>query len=205
MPVQKPEATTDWIGGAWLASTYGLELVMPLRVISRVGGRRSTTGADGITTETFVAAMRPAPTWRGHLTFHLKHEVPHLELLARLFERVVVATPRERIAGDVPLVTALGIHRRLARLAVEVRPFHELSVESRLEDGVAALANVYTGELSLVEDVALISYSTPRVPDLALLAPLRALGLRVATIGDCRMPRGVAAATAEGYAAAMAL
>ncbi len=88
MPVQKPEATTDWIGGAWLASTYGLELVMPLRVISRVGGRRSTTGADGITTETFVAAMRPAPTWRGHLTFHLKHEVPHLELLARLFEQL---------------------------------------------------------------------------------------------------------------------
>jgi 2,4-dienoyl-CoA reductase-like NADH-dependent reductase (Old Yellow Enzyme family) len=128
-----------------------------------------------------------------------------IEMLARLFERVVVATPRERIAGDVPLVTALGIHRRLARLAVEVRPFHELSVESRLEDGVAALANVYNGELSLVEDVALISYSTPRVPDLALLAPLRALGLRVETIGDCRMPRGVASATAEGYAAAMAL
>jgi hypothetical protein len=51
----------------------------------------------------------------------------------------------------------------------------------------------------------LISYSTPRVPDLALLAPLRALGLNVATIGDCRMPRGVAAATAEGYAAAMTL
>ena len=128
-----------------------------------------------------------------------------VEMLARLFERVVVATPRERIAGDVPLVTALGIHRRLARLPVEVRPFHELSAESRLEDGVAALANVYTGELSLVEDVALISYSTPRVPDLALLAPLRALGLGVATIGDCRMPRGVAAATAEGYAAAMAV
>jgi hypothetical protein len=128
-----------------------------------------------------------------------------VEMLARLFERVVVATPRERIAGDVPLVTALGIHRRLARLPVEVRPFHELSVESRLEDGVAALANVYTGELSLVEDVALISYSTPRVPDLALLAPLRALGLNVATIGDCRMPRGVAAATAEGCAAALEL
>ena len=54
------------------------------------------------------------------------------------------------------------------------------------------VANVYTGELSYVEDVALISYSTPRVPNLTLLAPLRALGLRVETIGDCRMPRGVA-------------
>jgi hypothetical protein len=128
-----------------------------------------------------------------------------LERLAMLFERVVVATPRERVAGDVPLVTALGIHRRLARLPVEIRPFHELSAESRLEDGVAALANVYTGGISFVEDVALISYATPRVPDLDLLSPLRAAGLPVVTIGDCRMPRGVASATAEGYAAAMAI
>jgi hypothetical protein len=70
---------------------------------------------------------------------------------------------------------------------------------------VAALANVYTGEVSLVEDVALISYATPRVPNLELLAPLRAAALHVETIGDCRMPRGVASATAEGYAAAMTL
>lgn len=136
---------------------------------------------------------------------HTEGTYAMVELLARLFERVVVATPRERVAGDVPLVTALGIHRRLARLPVDVRPFHELSAVSRLEDGVAALANVYTGELAFVEDVALITYSTPRVPELELLAPLRAAGVRVETIGDCRMPRGVAAATAEGYAAAMAL
>ena len=136
---------------------------------------------------------------------HTEGTYAMVEMLAKLFERVVVATPRERLAGDVPLVTALGIHRRLARLPVDIRPFHELSAESRLEDGVAALANVYTGELSFVEDVALISYATPRVPNLELLAPLRAAGLQVVTIGDCRMPRGVASATAEGYAAAMTL
>jgi len=136
---------------------------------------------------------------------HTEGTYAMVELLARLFERVVVPTPRERVAGDVPLVTALGIHRRLARLPVEVRPFHELSAESRLEDGVAALTDVYTGALNFVEDVVLISYSTPRVPELALLAPLRAAGLPVTTIGDCRMPRGVMAATAEGYATGMAL
>jgi hypothetical protein len=136
---------------------------------------------------------------------HTEGTYAMVEMLAKLFERVVVATPRERLAGDVPLVTALGIHRRLARLPVDIRPFHELSAESRLEDGVAALANVYTGQLAFVEDVALISYATPRVPDLEMLAPLRAAGLDVVTIGDCRMPRGVASATAEGYAAAMAL
>ena len=128
-----------------------------------------------------------------------------VELLARLFERVVIATPRERIAGDVPLVSALGIHRRLASLPVVLRPFTELSALSRLEDGVVALANVYTGEVATIEDVALIGYSTPRVPELSLLGPLRAAGVPVSTIGDCRMPRNVMAATAEGSAAGLAL
>ena len=128
-----------------------------------------------------------------------------IELLARLFEHVVVATPRERIAGDVPLVTALGIHRRMARLGVEILPLHELSAESRLEDGAVALAGVYTGELHFVPDAALLTYSTPRVPETSLEAPLLAAGIDVRLIGDCRMPRGVMAATAEGYAAAMAL
>ena len=34
-------------------------------------------------------SMRPSANLRGHLTFHLKHEVPHLEMLSRLFERAV--------------------------------------------------------------------------------------------------------------------
>jgi hypothetical protein len=136
---------------------------------------------------------------------HTEGTYAAVEFLARLFERVVIATPRERIAGDVPLVTALGIHRRLQRLGVEVLPYHELSAESRLEDGVAVLANVYTDGLRSVEDVALITYSTPRVPELALEPPLRAAGLEVRLVGDCRMPRGVMAATAEGCEAALAL
>ena len=66
------------LGGAWLAARYGIELVMPLAVQSRVGGRRPTLLADGIKTETFVEGMRPSANLRGHLTFHLKHEVVHL-------------------------------------------------------------------------------------------------------------------------------
>src|SRR5574343_3446 len=76
------------IGGAWLVAHYGLKLVMPLSMLSRIGGRRSTQVVDGVTTETFVEAMRPDANLRGHVTFHLKHEVPHLELLARLFAMV---------------------------------------------------------------------------------------------------------------------
>jgi hypothetical protein len=80
--------TDDLLGGAWLVASYGIELVMPLTVQSRIGGRRTTQVADGIRSETFVEAMRPAAQLRGHLTFHLKHEVPHLEMLSRLFDRI---------------------------------------------------------------------------------------------------------------------
>lgn len=76
------------LGGAWLVARYGMDLVMPLAVRSSVGGRRTSELADGIKTETFVEAMRPSANLRGHLTFHLKHEVLHLELLSRLFDRI---------------------------------------------------------------------------------------------------------------------
>jgi hypothetical protein len=77
----------DPIGGAWLARQYGLDLVMPLAVASRVAGRRASHVGRPTTTESYVEAMRPDPTLRGHLIFHLKHEIPHFELLSRLFGR----------------------------------------------------------------------------------------------------------------------
>jgi len=36
--------TLNLIGGAWLAGRYGLNLVTPLAVQSRIGGRRRTSG-----------------------------------------------------------------------------------------------------------------------------------------------------------------
>ena len=76
---------SDVIGAAWLARRYGLVLVQPLVVESRIAGRRSTHVAQPTTVESHVEAMRPPPTLRGHLSFHLKHEVAHFELLSRLF------------------------------------------------------------------------------------------------------------------------
>ncbi len=77
----------DPIGGAWLARRYGLELVMPLAVASRVAGRRASHVGRPTTTESYIGAMRPDTTLCGHLTFHLKHEIPHFELLSRVFAR----------------------------------------------------------------------------------------------------------------------
>lgn len=80
------DTPVDPLGGAWLVRRYGLELVMPLTTVSEIGGRRSTHTEDGITRQIYVESMRPDASLRGHLTFHLKHEAPHLELLSRLFD-----------------------------------------------------------------------------------------------------------------------
>lgn len=58
-----------------------------LPVLSQVGGRRATEVNDGFRLESYQEAMRPAPEPAAHLQFHLRHEVPHLEFLARLFAR----------------------------------------------------------------------------------------------------------------------
>ncbi len=84
--------TQNLIGGAWLVANYSIEPVMPLQTLSRIGRRRATQVLEGITTETYVESMRPSATLRGHLTFHLKHEVSHLELLSQLFAKI---DPRE--------------------------------------------------------------------------------------------------------------
>jgi len=50
--------TSQLLGGAWLVAHYGLDLVMPLPVQSRIGGRRSTCNTDETRVETYVASMR---------------------------------------------------------------------------------------------------------------------------------------------------
>jgi hypothetical protein len=75
------------LGAAWLAHAYGAMPLGRLPVISQVGGRRATRIDDGFRLETYTEAMRPAAEPAAHLQFHLRHEVPHLEFLARLFAR----------------------------------------------------------------------------------------------------------------------
>jgi Tfp pilus assembly PilM family ATPase len=72
-----------------------------------------------------------------------------------------------------------------------------------LEEARLAYRNVHTGEMHMIENVAVAVYATPRAPRDALLAPLAAAGLPVQVIGDCKVPRTVLAATAEGHAAAL--
>jgi len=123
------------------------------------------------------------------------------ELLRDLFERVVILTPREHIAEDTALTTRQRIQRRCHErgieylVLVEPRWSDTFENEGRLEYG-----SIYGGPSSSIADVAFFAYSTPRAPNDELAAPLRAAGVEVHLIGDCKVARGVLEATAEGHA-----
>jgi dimethylglycine catabolism A len=136
---------------------------------------------------------------------HTEGTYASAQLLKKLFDRVVIMTPRDRIAEDTPLVTRLGILRRLTTLGIEVLPLVEPSPRSRLEEGIVMASNVYTGAEQEITDVSLFTYSTPRVADDSLAVPLRKAGLELRLVGDCYAPRTVMAATADGHAAGHAL
>ncbi len=127
------------------------------------------------------------------------------EWLHARFARVVVATPRDRIAEDMPLVSRQGFNARFNQKRILIAPFCEIAGDSAWEEARVSLRNVYSGELTVIDDVALVTYATPRAPDIALQAPLTARGYRVHLVGDAKLPRTVLAATAEGHALGMSL
>jgi len=125
------------------------------------------------------------------------------ELFAERFERVTLVTPRERIASDCSLINRQGIYHRLHAKGVEILTCAEPRGLHLLEEGALGLVNVWSGAESRLEAVIAITYATARVPDDALREPLQAAGITVECIGDARAPRGVLAATREGYEVAM--
>lgn len=77
----------DPIGAAWLAKKFDVLPMGRFPVLSQIGGRRATQVQDGFRLETYTENMRPGSDMAAHLQFHLRHEVPHLEFLARLFPK----------------------------------------------------------------------------------------------------------------------
>jgi hypothetical protein len=125
------------------------------------------------------------------------------ELLQRIFDRVLIITPRDSLAQDTPLVTRQGILRNFHRLGIEIAVLSEPRWSGDFEDsGRLEYANVYTEKRGSIPDVAFFTYSTPRSPNIALAAPLQAAGMDVHLVGDCRVARDAVAATSEGFAVA---
>jgi glycine/D-amino acid oxidase-like deaminating enzyme len=123
------------------------------------------------------------------------------ELLKRIFDRVIVVTPRDSLAQDTPLVTRQGILRHFHQLGIEYVLLSEPRWTAAFEEeGRLEYANVYTEKRDFIADVAFFAYSTPRSPDVALAPSLVVAGLKVHFIGDCRVARDAMAATGDGFA-----
>jgi 2,4-dienoyl-CoA reductase-like NADH-dependent reductase (Old Yellow Enzyme family) len=127
------------------------------------------------------------------------------EFFHGLFERVVIVTPRNSIADLASLVTRQGIERRLSQKGIDLVFLSEPRWSADIEEGRLDCVNVYSGKRTRIENVALLAYSSPRAAEDGLAAPLRAAVGDVRLVGDCRSPRDLLAATADGHAAGNAL
>ena len=120
------------------------------------------------------------------------------ERLKQIFARVVIVTPRDRLADEEPLVTRQVIYKRLAQRGIEMLLLTEPSPASRWEDGVMTVRNVLSGATREIEDLSLFTYSTPRIPNDAMVGTLG--DIAVHAVGDAYAPRTLLAATQEGHA-----
>jgi len=123
------------------------------------------------------------------------------ELLRNLFERVVLLTPRNHIAEDTALATRQRILRRFHERGIEFMCLVEPRWSDAFEnEGRLEYASVFGGAPRSIENVAFFAYAAPRAPNDELAAPLRAAGIEVHCVGDCKVARGVLDATTEGHA-----
>lgn len=127
------------------------------------------------------------------------------EALRGRFDCVVIVTPRDTIATDVAMTTRQGILRRMAEQRIEVVTLCEPRWSDACAEGRLDIVNVYNGDVRTIEDVALLTYSTPRAPDDALAGALREAGVEVVAVGDARAPQEMLFATASGHAAGEAV
>jgi hypothetical protein len=122
------------------------------------------------------------------------------EALAGAHTRVVLITPRTQIAQAVNYCSAIGIHRRLRSLGVEIvtgaRPL-------AFEHGVLRYEDVFSNRTAEVGDAELLVYATPRRVRDELASSLADVECHL--IGDCMAPRNLMVAIHEGHAIGNAL
>ena len=134
-------------------------------------------------------------------TDHTEATYAAAEALGARFARTVIVTPRDTIATDVPMVTRQGILRRMAEQRIEIVTLSEPRWSDACAEGRLNLVNVYTGDSYVIENLALLTYASPRTPNAALTTPLQTAGIAVVPVGDARAPQEMLFATASGHEA----
>jgi hypothetical protein len=123
-----------------------------------------------------------------------------------VFDRVVIVTPRDTVAQDIPTVVRQGILRRLRERRITLITLSELRWSADFESNARLdCVDVFNGDVTSIDDVAFLAWSTPRAPDPGLAYELAASGIAHRLIGDALAARPLLAATSEGHAAGMAV
>ncbi len=136
---------------------------------------------------------------------HTEGTYASAQRLREIFDETWIVTPRHSIADETSLVTRQGILRRMSLQGIRIALLSEPRWTDRMESGALEIEQVYTGERTVLEPIAFLAYSTPRLPDQNLMPALRAANIETRLIGDCVMARNIMAATAEGHAAGHAV
>jgi 2,4-dienoyl-CoA reductase-like NADH-dependent reductase (Old Yellow Enzyme family)/thioredoxin reductase len=121
------------------------------------------------------------------------------EFMADRFEAVRLITPRERICGNDALVVRQSAYRRLAAKKVQITTLATPVADAAIEEGALTIQDLYADRRERIEDVAFLTFATPRRPDQAFLDAVRARFPDAHLIGDCYAPRFLLNATAEGH------
>lgn len=121
------------------------------------------------------------------------------EKLHTLFDRVCILTPRHSLADDMAVVTRQGVLRRIYTKKIDVHLLAQPVWDAGMEEGVLTWENVITGEQNSIPNVSLLTYATPRRRNDLLSDALVQRGIPTMTVGDCKSPRDMIAATSDGH------
>ena len=121
------------------------------------------------------------------------------EALSRHFKRVVIVNPVECLGRDEALVKRQAIYCRLVNSGVEILSWSEPSANTDLENGRVSIRNIMSGAETVIENVSLFTYATPRRQRDELLIPLRDRDCRTYIIGDAYIPRSTMAIIREAH------
>jgi len=129
---------------------------------------------------------------------HTKMTYAATEWLAERFDKTYIITPRDRIASDEALVNRQGIYARLYKKKVELLTSSDLGKNSELEEGKICAINIYNEEEIIINNVSLLTFSTPRQPNLKIVHEMIETGIDMHIIGDANTPGNVSHATSAG-------
>ncbi len=181
-----------------------LEALAPHAVVIATGSnmRRPESlkqGAERALSLREYVNRKPLPTdgLRNAVLFdedHTQATYAAADQLAARFQRLTIVTPRTQLGRAVPYVNLIGVYRRLYQTRVEILSAH-LPISYAGDE--VTLYNVFNADRTVISDVALFTYATPRSANDTLAHQLRDTDIEIHLVGDCFAPRNMMAAIHE--------